>query len=466
MKKTEGYETPEQPAEGADTRKRTVDVRHLAGQLLTRALQSGRYIDHLLEASRAAQRLSRQDRALLLALVNGVLRHLTYLDLLAKHYVHRGYASMPVMLKNVLRLAIYQLVFMDKVPAFAAVDAAVRSARRVADTHRGRFVNAVLRHYLRQPWQPEPPAPDDLEAVATYYSHPLWIVERFRAQYGKEDLIPFLQANNTIPSVTVHYLKPEYVASGLPPELKPVPEVPQCYRVASGVRLEDLPGWQEGACLVQDAAAGLVVQLVGARPGERIIDLCAAPGGKALALAARVGLAGGGIVEAVDISARRMRKLQENAARLGMSQVRCHIADARHVVMESADAVLIDAPCTGTGVLGRRADLRWQRGSDDLATLVALQKELLRHGAKLVRKGGRLIYATCSLDFEENEAMVAWFLRQFPHFTLERADTCLPQHAGDRQARLVTVEGYLKSLPHVHGFDGAFAARFRHGSIS
>lgn len=427
-------------------------ARFIAVSLLTASEQSGEYIDHVLETSESAGRLSAVDHGLLLQLVNGVLRNKTFLDLVIEHYIRKGYRSFPVLYKNVLRSAFYQLIFLDRVPAYSVVSEAVEIAKALFGDRRAPLTNAVLRNYLRAPVRPKAPAePENLAAVATYYSHPLWLVERFVRQYGADQLIPWLKANNRTPGVFVRALRPDETES-LPPALRQHERIAGYYELQPGCRLESLPGWQAGHWIVQDPAAGLIVQAAGASPGARVIDLCAAPGGKTIALAGLIGP--GGSVEAVEVSPLRAEKLRENLERTQCKNITVTVADAGTVTLPPADLVLVDAPCSGTGVIARRVDLRWNRKPADFVDLVASQKRILANAAKLVTAGGILLYATCSIDREENEEVAAFFINSHPEFRLE--------HAGERVDRAyATPEGFLKTLPHLHHLDGGFAARFR-----
>lgn len=430
----------------------TSSARLLAIKLLAKSETSERYIDHLLESSGPAQNLSPKDRALLQQLVNGVLKNRSLLDLVAGHYIRKGYTGFPAIAKNIFRTAFYELIFLQRIPEYAVVSETVQLAKKLLDPKRAKFVNAVLRSYLKKPFTPEPPSSKIAQELACYYSHPRWLVERFIEQYGEQQVVAWLQSNNRIPPIYLRLLQP-----ALPPEMaaevEPFEAAIGYYRFVGGSSPTQLAGWRKGTFIVQDPAAGLVLQLAAVQQRERVIDLCAAPGGKAIALA--TGAGPDGHVVAVEVSERRAQKLRENIARTGLQNITVVVEDARKATLPQADLVLVDAPCSGLGVLSRRADLRWQRQPSDFAELIELQHEIIDHAAKLVAPGGRLIYATCSIDRAENEAVVERFLRTHPHFILEHADRYF---APD----FVTTEGYLKTLPHLHGMDGVFAARFAH----
>lgn len=413
--------------------------------LLAQAENEAQYIDHVLEAAALQQALPHRDQRLLREIVNGVLRHLTYLDLIARNYIRRGYNRFPCELKYILRIALYQLKFLHKIPAYAAIHEAVSEARRRFGPERSRLVNGVLRNYQRNPFAPPHPDGADTAKLAEYYSHPVWLLERFISQYGAEEAIRWMRWNNEVPPVYVRALAAEVDARGLRPH-----EIAGYYRLERGQRLHELDAWQRGRLIVQDPSAGLAVALLAPAEGETIIDLCAAPGGKAVGLACAVGSAG--CIHAVDVSERRLAKVRENLGRVGLENVHLICADARRIDLPAADAVLVDAPCSGLGVLSRRADLRWRRRPEDLPELVHLQKQILAHAARLVKAGSRLVYSTCTIDRAENEEVVMDFLQTHRDFTLQSA-------AGFVDPQYVTDEGFIRTLPHRHRIDGVFAAR-------
>jgi 16S rRNA (cytosine967-C5)-methyltransferase len=429
----------------------TASTRLIAVKLLTKNETTDEYIDHLLEASPAVKSLSAKDRALLLQIVSGVLKNKSCLDLIIAHYIQKGYRRFPVLFKNILRTAFFQLAFLQRIPDYAVVSEAVRLAKQLLDPKRAKLVNAVLRNYLRAPFMPELPDSPDIETLAAFYSHPGWIVERFVSQHGAQKVEKWLRANNEIPALYVRALRePETVANGNA-HLQNT-GLANYFKLTENVSLQNLPAWREGELIVQDPSAGLVIDLCAPQLGESVIDLCAAPGGKALALARTI--EPDGHLQAVEISELRARKLRENIARTGLKNITVKVADARRVALPPADLVLVDAPCSGFGVLRRRADLRWKRKPEDFPQLIRLQEEILAHAAELVKPGGRLVYATCSIDKAENEEIAHHFLQAFPNFKLERAENFVAMNFS-------TPEGYLKTLPHLHGFDGMFAARLK-----
>ncbi len=422
-------------------------ARSLAVQVLVANEKDGTYVDLLLENDAHVRTLASRDMALLRELVFGVLRNRSFLDLHIRNYIRRGYDTFDVKIKNILRVAFYQLLFLDRVPDYAVISEAVEQAKNTGTGSQAKLVNGVLRTFQREPWKPELSSAADLQEIAEYMSHPLWLVTRFVEQFGAEELLPWLKANNRVPVTFLRHLHAQEAC--MDPELQST-DFDGYFAMPAGLRLQMLKGWQTGRYIVQDPSAGLAVALLAAGDGERIIDLCAAPGGKAVALANLVGPEGR--IVAVEIEKKRLGKIHENVTRTGAENVEIVQADARTVELDAADAVLVDAPCSGFGVMARKPDIRWLRKPEDMRALLRLQRHILHNAAGLVKPGGRLIYSTCTTDREENEMMVTAFLQQHREFALENAGEFVPE-------RFVTERGFVRSWPHLHGIDGSFAAR-------
>jgi 16S rRNA (cytosine967-C5)-methyltransferase len=316
-----------------------------------------------------------------------------------------------------------------------------------------------LRNIQRAPMEWPPVASlvekKDLKTLAQMFSHPEWLIKRWVEQFGWEQTAALAEANNRIPPVTVRVVRPEenlkpwlkkMKASEVKPE--PVEHMPDFYHLPHLDDIASLPGFEEGWFTVQDSSAGMVAHLVAPQAGETILDLCAAPGGKALHIAEMIG---SGRVVAVDLDPQRLELIAEAAERLRL-KVHLVVADSRTFAAKPANAVVVDAPCSGLGVLSRRSDLRWRRRAKDITDLVELQKEILTDAAELVRSGGRLIYSTCTIDPEENEKVVEWFLEHHQEFRLEPA-------RGYVHASFCDERGYIRTFPHRHNMDGGFAAR-------
>jgi len=416
-----------------------------------RAVRRGVLADRAL--ADAVARLEPRERAWTQELVYGTLRLRGRIDHMLAPLVRRGLDALEPDVLDTLRLAAYQLLEMDAVPDYAAVSQAVEQARGAGGRGADRLVNGVLRAWLARRSEPEWPdeARDPAGFLATWGSHPRWLVERWIARWGPAEARRLVEANNRRPEL---YLRPigisaadaveRLAAAGISAE--PVPFAPDAVRVLPPAGAAD--ALAAVPAVVQDPAAGLVVRYAAVPPGGLVEDLAAAPGGKALALAAEARY-----TAAADASFARLGRVRENARRLGAARLGLLVADARRPPLRdgAADAVLLDVPCTGTGTFRRHPDARWRVQPGDLASLTALQREMLDAAAALPRPGGLLIYSTCSLEPEENETQVDWFLDRHPEYAIRPP-------AGFDPA-LLDAQGRLAVLPQRTGVDGAFAAR-------
>jgi 16S rRNA (cytosine967-C5)-methyltransferase len=399
---------------------------------------------------RAVKGLAEPDRRLAHELAAGVLRSQSTLDARLAPLVPHGWASVAPPLKEVLRLGAFQLSALDRVPAHAAVDTSVTLAKEAAGARAGGFVNAVLRR-LGPAAAGAADARASAERLAEEFSHPRWMVERWLERYGPEETRALLQWNNTRPRLVLQpareslpSLEASWRSAGIAVEQAPY----GAGLVTDRTRPTELPGYAEGAFIVQDPAQALLAWFADLPPEVTLYDAAAAPGGKSIALGREVAA-----VVAADVSRARVRRLAENLARAGSGRERAVVADARQPPLRQAGAVLLDAPCLGTGTFARHPDARLRIRPDALAMLVRQQAELLDRTAEVVAPGGLLIYATCSLEPEENERQVDRFLRRHPEFAREPNATFPPA--------LLSSDGDLMILPPRHAMDGAFAARLR-----
>ncbi|KAH7427921.1 hypothetical protein KP509_10G067000 [Ceratopteris richardii] len=404
-------------------------------------------------------------------IVAGITRWKRYVDFLIKSYYDpHAYDRMEPLLRQILRLGVYELVKMGT-PPHAAVNETVKLAKVALRQGAGALVNGVLRTISRDQARGELLEPkvegdsrSQARALADLYSHPVWMVRRWLCRFGRSETIALMDWNNKPPTYSLRANSARRVSrkslletlNELNVISEPSSVLEDFVRVSGGLQAVIRGGlMQRGLCSVQDESGGLVVKVIDPQPGDIIIDCCAAPGGKALNMAAC--LQKEGKVFAVDINKGKLSLLQNAAIHLGVDDVvitecsdLCSYAD-RHDLL--ADKVLVDAPCSGLGVLSKRADLRWRKTSTELEDMVNLQSILLRSAARLVKPGGVLVYSTCSIEPEENHGQVYNFLGCHREFKLESVEGYVPK-------TFVTREGYFASLPHLHNMDGAFAARF------
>ena len=395
------------------------------------------------------------------ALVAGVTRWRRWLDWALARHLRRPLTSLDAELRQALRIGAFELLVEEK-PAHAAVGEAVGVARAMLHKGAGGLANAVLRKLARDrdagPLAPE--TGDLADDLAVRYSHPTWMVRRWLARWGEADTRALLEANNRVPrfALRANPLKttPEAIlgameaAGAQPLASEHHPGMVAVGRLGPALRSGVVA---RGEAAVQDEAAGLVVRVLDPQPGESVLDGAAAPGGKAIAAAEAMG--NRGRVVAVDLHPAKTGLIAQAAAAHGATIVEPLAADLTAWESdEMFDRVLLDAPCSGTGVLAKRADLRWRRSPEALAELTDLQDRLLDAAAARVRTGGLLVYSTCSLEREENEDRVAAFLARHPAFAPEAVGERVPEP-------FRTPEGHYAALPHVHGTDGAFASRLR-----
>jgi 16S rRNA (cytosine967-C5)-methyltransferase len=431
---------------------RVTPARRAALDALRRA-RAGELADRALDA--AAARLEPRDRAWVHELVLGTFRLRGRLDWLLEARVRGGLGRLEPDVLDVLRLGSYQLLEMASVPSYAAVSQSVELVRVAGSGGAAGLVNGVLQA-LRRAGTPTPPdfASDPVGYIAGWESHPRWLVERWVARWGADETRALAEADNRRPGPCIRPVgMPAETAlklllsAGIPAEA--VDLSPDSLRLLPGANVAEV--LSTVPAVVQDPAAALVVRYADVPAGSTVLDVCAAPGGKALALSDAAPR-----VVAADLSWRRMGRLRENAGRLErQDRVAPVVADARVPPFRPVEMVLLDAPCTGTGTFRRHPDGRWRVGLDDLAALAALQAELLEEAARLVKPGGLLVYSTCSLEPEENEVQSDAFLARHRDFAPE------PPVNAAIDAGLLDAGGRLVVLPQRHGMDGAFAVRLR-----
>lgn len=437
------------------------DVRR-AGQALTpgrraalkilQAIRRGALLDPVWAAVRES--LDARERAWTHQLVYGTLRLRSRLDWELARAVKGPLTSLGPDVLDVLRLGVYQLREMGSVPAFAAISQSVELVRWAGEPRAAGLVNGVLRTLRRTAGTLRFPDPERavLEYLSSWGSHPRWIVERWLARWSPAEVRQLTEANNRVPHL---YLRPAGVSPAAAVKrltdagvaVETVAWAPDSIRLVDPSALAD--ALSAVPVIVQDPAASWVARYAQVPAGARVLDLCAAPGGKALAAAESARF-----VVAADRSAKRLRRVAENLERLGFgARVAPVVADARTPPFRPVEMVLVDAPCTGTGTFARHPDARWRIGPEDLASLAELQRDMLSAAAMLVQLGGWLVYSTCSLEPEENELQVEHFLAHRPEFALDPpSDLPSEMQAGD---------GFLQVLPQRTGSDGSFAARLR-----
>ncbi|MEE8167083.1 MAG: 16S rRNA (cytosine(967)-C(5))-methyltransferase RsmB [Myxococcota bacterium] len=443
--------------------------RMIAIRVVERVQRAGSYADLALHHALVQSRMPAADRGLATELVYGTLRWRGRLDYLISQALDRELSKLEPLVTSALRVGAYQLFFSDRIPATAAVDEAVRCVRAMGMERATGLVNAVLRRLAREGDQIAlPRLEDDPQGHLVHAcSLPVWLAERWLAEYGPEEAAELATAMNAPAPVTIRVNRTRTTRAEMLDELKErYPAATACRHAPDGIVLgkgdagHD-PAFLAGLFSIQDEASQLVVELLDPQPGERILDTCAAPGTKSAAIAER--LNGVGHVLALDRNGRRLRLIGRGIRRLGLGGVATLERDASQSLDGLAkdglfDRILVDAPCSGLGSLRRNPDARWRIKPEDFGPLASLQRALLESAAAVLRPGGSLVYATCTLTPEENEAIIRGFLATRASWRLAGRDA-VP--AGIRE--LLDENGMLRLLPHRHDTDGFFAVRLVRG---
>lgn len=446
------------------TAKKT-DAREVALKIINEVENNGAYANIALAQEinrRTAQgQLSDQDRRFITELVYGTVKAGATLDWMLGIYLNRSLTKVAPVIRNILRLGIYQLFFLEKVPASAACNQSVELAKKYGHAGTIKFVNGVLRNAARSPEKVVYPDRDSepVKYLALKYFHPEWLVERWVDRLGVAGCEALCQTNNTIPPLSLRTNSVKINRDRLLQRLADEGVVCQASDwTPEGIVCQEHPGLgtltslQEGLLQVQDESSMLVAHILGPKPGEFIIDACGAPGGKTTHIAALMNNTGK--ILSTDIYEHKLAIIRENAARLTLTNIETKALDAVNLGSMfplKADRVLVDAPCSGLGVLRRKPDSRWRKSPEILRDLPKLQAAILASAAQCVKPGGVLVYSTCTTEPEENQDIVRDFLRVHPDFILEDTGQYLPvEKRPDKM---------LQFWPHTDGIDGFFIAR-------
>jgi len=440
--------------------------RAICLDILNRIEEADLHPDRLLTDSFKRYRyLTSLDRAFLTELTYGVIRWRGKLDWVIHHFSKIPLEKIELETLNILRLGLYQVLFLSRTPSSAAVNESVELAKRIRGKGGAGFVNAVLRSAIRQ--KDEIRHPDIVEDPALHISvaqsHPLWLVQRWIKEMGVEETLKICTFNNQISSLalrtnTVKLNQKELIEKLRGVELKPFPTTFS----EEGIVLQDppptseLPFIKEGLYIIQDEASQLVTSILDPKPGERILDACAAPGGKTTHMAQK--MEDRGEIYALDLSKGKLDLIEEMCQRLGIKIVRTIKTNAAQPLPIPKgmrfDRILADVPCSGFGTLRKNPDLKWRRGEKDIKRLSELQFSILSNLSVYVKEGGVLIYSTCTVFHEENEDGVEKFLEEHPEFELGRIDKVLPE-----KCHPFIQNRYFKTFPPEDEMDGFFVAR-------
>ncbi len=410
--------------------------------------------------------LDRQERSFIKRVTEGTLERQMELDYLIDLFSNTKTKKMKPVIRTILEMGVYQLKYMDAVPVSAVCNESVKLAEKKGFRTLKGFVNGILRNIARNLDAVAYPdrETDLLSYFSVRYSMPKWIVGLFLEEQGEETTEKLLQAflepravtiRTNLSKISVLELKKNLREEGM--QVEQAPYLSYALHLVKTDVLAELPSFQKGYFQVQDISSMLVCELADIRHGSHVIDVCAAPGGKALHAADLLG--GSGYVEARDLTEAKIRLLEENIRRCKLSNIGAAVRDARTLTEESieqADVVLADLPCSGFGIMGRKNDIKYRASSEKLESLVALQREILRTVSRYVRPGGTLMFSTCTIHKAENEENVSWVKEQLP-FTSVSLEDRLPKGLEVSTAS----EGYVQLLPGIHDTDGFFIAKFQ-----
>lgn len=434
-----------------------LDARLYAVQILSDAERQNRRLSDVINDHLGSKNLPLEIRPTVTHLVQEITRWRGYLDYLLSRYYKGRFHKIEYLLRNILRLGAYERVFRTHIPEYAVVNEAVKLTRTLVNEDAVGITNAILRkiHSTDRPNLEELRPGDSPERISAITSHPRWMIDRWLRQFGFDRTLDLCVWNNQPPTFTVRRNRIrvnrkdfELFLDRANVSWKRKKSLPDFYDVDHISRLMETDQFRMGHYSVQDLSAGLVVQLLDADASSTILDVCAAPGGKSSYLAER--LRNKGRIHAYDVEEARLTRLRATVKRLGLDSIQISKRDTTSDEFPVADSILLDGPCTGTGVMAKRADLRWRRNEKDIKEMSMLQLKMLFHMWTFVRKRGALVYATCSLEDEENWGVVDRFLSGHKGVRIRRANGRVPN-------KYVDERGALHTFPPAHGLDGVFA---------
>ena len=436
------------------------NVRDAALTILLAVDKNQAYSNLLLHQTIEKYKLDVKDRGLLTEITYGTLQHKLTLDYYLEPFIH---GKVDLWVRWLLRMSLYQMHYLSRIPAHAAVNEAVEIAKRRGHKGIASMVNGILRSILREGVRSTNDIKDPNERLAIETSHPQWLVDRWVESYGYEETAEMLRENNIQPVQTVRVnttkATVENVLTTLEREgVKAVRSevMPECVHLQTG-QAARTAAFRHGLITIQDESSMLPANVLNPQPGMKVLDMCAAPGGKTTHMAEK--MQNEGSILAMDLHPKKLDLIEENTARLGLEIVQTAPVDGRKAASflpkESFDAVLVDAPCSGLGVMRRKPDIKYTKREEDLESLQTIQLAILDNAAQVLKPGGRLVYSTCTVDKQENEGTVKLFLDQHPEMESESL-TNLPEKLLAKQNN-----GMLQVFPQDFGSDGFFVAAFR-----
>ena len=437
-------------------------ARSIAVKILNRLERSGSYIDKLVDFELNTGNLSDLDKGLLQELVYGVTRWKSKLDWVLVGFFHGDFQKCFNYVKNALRVGLYQILFLDKIPNSAAIDEAVEIVKRKQGKKTAGLINGVLRNIARNIENIRYPKENDDRAfyISVMESHPKWMISRWINRFGEDETLKLLRKNNEVPHQTIKInplkinldeIKALFNEHNV--EFEESKYISGSINVLTNkVKMPKTELFKDGKITIQDTSATLAAKLLTVKENEKILDLCAAPGGKTSQFAEDS--KGKGEIISVDLFDARIKLINDNITRLGYKNVKTIANDIRNLEFtDEFDGVQVDVPCSGLGTIAKKPDIKWSFEKENFQNLNKLQLEFLEIASKYVKKGGRIVYSTCTIEKCENEDIINKFLEKHPEFVLEPAQQFIHEE--------VCKDGMMQTFPQTHNMDGAFAARLK-----
>lgn len=435
--------------------------RFIAVKILNRYDRSDSYVDVLLNHELNKVELSNLDKSLLTEIVNGVIRWRARLDWVLNGFYHGEFQKCLNLVKNAMRVGLYQMLFLNKIPHPAAIDDSVEIVKHIQGDRAAGLVNGVLRNIarnianIRYPNQTD----DYPHYLGIIHSHPKWLTKRWLERFGNDDAIKLLEINNKIPNIplrinSTNYTKQELIDLFTEKSI-PFSEVENFENILwleQNINVAQSELFKNGRITIQDPSASLIPLLCAPKENHLVVDLCSAPGGKTVYLAEL--MKNKGKIIAIDKFANRLKMVNDTAARMGFTNIETKEADSREFRLENkqfADVVLVDAPCSGLGTLKKKPEIKWKREVEDIYDMAKVQYEILQNASKLLKVGGALVYSTCTIEPEENVNIIKKFLENNKNFVIDDAKKYVNE--------VYVKDGFIQTFPHLHNIDGAFGAR-------
>lgn len=435
--------------------------RKIVVDLLEQVLSEGAYSNIALGSKLNKSDLNDKDKALVTEILYGTLKYKYTIDKILNYYLRNGFDKVEPRVINILRISIYQIKYLDKIPEFAVVNEAVELAKKHVSIGASKLINGVLRNYLRGKDINYCVTNNKIETLCYKYSFAKWMVKLFIRQYGEEVGEKILSGLNEVPNITFRVNTLKATNENALKELMDLGYdaskgyiCSEAVTISKGKSIEKNPLFVEGKLTVQDESAMLVAKAMDLTPGLTVLDLCSAPGGKATHISEL--LNNTGRIEAYDIYKHKLLLIKSNADRLGITNLYCNEFDAtifNENLENVGDRVLIDVPCSGFGIIRKKPEIKWTKNKAQLKDIVEIQRAIMKNASKYVKLGGKLLYSTCTLNQEENEDNIKWFLDSFPGYKIQEI------FFGKYENLIYNIDGSITIIPN-QAMDGFFMAKF------